>query len=133
MPSITTRLSVRTRNLFANAFSARHDKVTSVTAEADRRVRNVKNASGSPLTLIDASDYHDAGTETVFLFIKNNTTVANKFLYVKVGAQVVAKLKPGSYIMWPWYVASESIDVSVYSNDATNGVKCEYFAAKETT
>lgn len=133
MPSITTRLSLRTRNVFSNSFVNRFDKVTSVDAEADRRVKKVTAASGSPAMLVDATDYYDAGTETVFVFIKNVTSVADKFLYIKVGSQVVAKLKPNSYILLHWYVASASDDITVYSNDATNGVKVEYFAVKETT
>ena len=65
--------------------------------------------------------------------MKNTTTTASKFLYVKIGSQVAFKLKPGAYTMFPWYVNSASIDISVYSNDATNGVKVEYFAVIEST
>lgn len=133
MASIITRLSLRSKNLFSNALSARHDKVTAVGTDADRKIKTVKEASGSPLMLIDATDYHSAGTETVFVFIKNTTTTASKFLYVKIGSQIAFKLKPGAYALFPWYVNSSSIDINVYSNDATNGVKVEYFVVKEST
>ena len=132
MASIVTRLSIRSKNLFANSLSARHDKVHSVDADADRRIKTIKAASGSPFTLIDATDYFSSG-ETVFVFLKNVTTVASKFIYVKIGSQVIAKIKPGGYALIPWYVADGSTDLLVYSNDATNGVKVEYFAVKETT
>lgn len=133
MASITTRLSIRSKNLFTNSLTGRFDKVHSVGTDAERRVRTIKEASGAPATLIDASDYHSAGTETVFMFIKNSTGTAGKFLYVKIGSQIAFKLKPNAYTIFPWYVNSGSTDIMVYSNDATNGVKCEYFASKETT
>ena len=133
MASITTRLSLRTKNVFSNSFVTRHDKVTSVNAEADRRIKTIKAASGAPATLVDATDYHDAGTETVFVFVKNTTATNNKFLYIKIGSQVVAKLKPASYILLHWYVADASTDITIYSNDSTNGVKVEYFVVKEST
>ena len=82
--------------------------------------------------MIDATDYFSSG-ETVFVFLKNVTTVASKFIYVKIGSQVIAKIKPGGYALIPWYVADGSTDLLVYSNDATTGVKVEYFAVKETT
>tara|TARA_R110001592_G_scaffold30624_4_gene109394 strand:- start:5486 stop:5887 length:402 start_codon:yes stop_codon:yes gene_type:complete len=133
MAAIITRLSIRSKNLFANALSARHDKVTAVGTDADRRIKTIKEASGAPAVLIDASDYHSAGTETVFVFIKNTTTTASKYIYIKIGSQIVCKLKPGAYILFPWYVTSASLDVNVYSNDASAGVKVEYFAVLETT
>lgn len=133
MASIITRLSIRSKNLFANALSARHDKVTAVGTDADRRIKTIKVASGAPSILIDATDYYSAGTETVFVFIKNTTTTASKYIYIKIGTQIVCKLKPGAYTIFPWYVTSASLDVNVYSNDATNGVKVEYFAVLEST
>lgn len=133
MASIITRLSIRSKNLFSNALNARHDKVTAVGTDADRRIRTIKAASGDPEILIDATDYYSAGTETVFVFIKNTTTTASKYLYVKIGSQIVCKLKPGGYILLPWYVTSASTDISIYSNDASVGVKSEYFAVLETT
>ena len=48
MASIITRLSLRSKNLFSNALSARHDKVTAVGTDADRKIKTVKEASGSP-------------------------------------------------------------------------------------
>lgn len=133
MASIITRLSIRSKNLFSNALSARHDKVTAVGTDADRRIKTIKAASGAPAILIDASDYYTSGDETVFVFIKNTTTVASKYIYIKIGTQVAFKLKPGAYAIFPWYVNSASIDINVYSNDPSNGVKIEYFAVKETT
>jgi hypothetical protein len=133
MASIITRLSLRSKNLFSNALSARHDKVTAVKTDADRRVKTIKEASGAPAILIDATEYYSAGTETVFIFIKNKTTIADKYLYIKIGTQLAFKLKPGAYTVFPWYVASASIDVNIYSNDATAGVQVEYFAVEETT
>ena len=133
MASIITRLSIRSKNLFSNALSARHDKVTAVGTDADRRIKTIKVASGAPALLLDASDYHSTGEETVFVFIKNTTTTASKYIYVKIGSQVAFKVKPGGYTLFPWYVNSASIDISVYSNDSSNGVKLEYFAVKETT
>jgi len=133
MPSIVTRLSIRSKNLFTNGITGRYDKVTSVGQDADRRVRTIKEASGAPATLIDATDYHSAGTETVFMFIKNLTGTANKFLYIKIGSQIAFKLKPNGYTIFPWYVNSGSTDIMIYSNDASTGVKVEYFASKEST
>ena len=133
MASIVTRLSIRSKNLFSNALTGRFDKVTTVQQDADRRVKTIKEASGSPATLIDASDYHSDGTETVFVFLKNSTGTAGKFLYVKIGSQIAFKLKPNAYTIFPWYVNSGSTDLMIYSNDATNGVKAEYFVCQETT
>jgi len=133
MASIITRLSIRSKNLFANALSARHDKVTAVGTDADRRIKTIKVASGAPAILIDASEYYSAGTETVFVFVKNTTTTASKYIYIKIGSQLAFKLKPGAYAIFPWYVNSASIDINVYSNDASTGVKVEYFAVIEST
>lgn len=132
MASITTRLSVRSRNLFSNAIGARHDKSFAVSSDADRRIKTIKEASGSPAVLVDASDYYTSTDITLFVFIKNATSTANKNLFILVGSQIIARLKPGEYILWPWHVTSGSNDVKIYSNDATTGVKAEYFAAKMT-
>ena len=131
MASITTRLSVRSRNLFSNAIGTRHDKSFSVSSNADRRIKTVKEASGAPHTLIDASDYYSDTALSLFAFVKNVTTT-NKHIYVVIGSQVVAKLQPGEYMLFPWYVNSASNDFKVYSNDASIGVKVEYFAAQMT-
>jgi len=130
MASITTRLSVRSRNLFSNAIGTRHDKSFAVSSNADRRIKVIKEASGSPHTLIDASDYYSDTALTLFAFVKNVTSTANKYIYVVIGSQVVARLQPGEYMLFPWHVTSASNDFKVYSNDATNGVKVEYFAAQ---
>tara|TARA_R100001509_G_C4864125_1_gene214457 strand:+ start:1067 stop:1468 length:402 start_codon:yes stop_codon:yes gene_type:complete len=133
MASISTRLSVRSRNLFTNAIGARHDKTFNVTSDADRRIKTVKEASGSPALLIDASDYYTDTDITLFVFLKNGTSTNGKNLFILIGSQIIARIKPGEYLLLPWHVTSASADLKVYSNDATNGVKIEYFAAKMST
>ena len=132
MASITTRLSVRSRNLFSNAIGTRHDKSFAVSSDADRRIKTIKEASGAPAILVDASDYYSSAV-TLFVFVKNVTTTANKLIYAQIGSQVVARLQPGEYMLFPWYVASASVDFKVYSNDTSAGVKVEYFVAKMTS
>ena len=49
-----------------------------------------------------------------------------------IGSQLIARLQPGEYMLFPWHITSASNDLKVYSNDATTGVKVEYFAAQMT-
>lgn len=133
MASISTRLSVRSKNLFTNAIGTRHDKTFNVSSDADRRIKTIKEASGAPATLIDASDYYTDTDITLFVFLKNGTSTNAKNLFILIGSQIVSRIKPGEYIMLPWHITGSSADLKVYSNDATNGVKIEYFAAKMTT
>ena len=133
MPSIVTRLSLRSKNLFSNALATRHDKVTSVGSEVDRRIKSITAASGAPDMLIDASDYYVATPATMFVFLKNATSLSGKTLYVKIGTQLALRLKPGDFTILHWYIEDASADINIYSNDPTNGVKVEYFISAETT
>ena len=133
MASISTRLSVRSKNLFTNAIGTRHDKTFSVSSDADRRIKTIKEASGSPALLVDASDYYTDTDITLFVFLKNGTSTSGKNLFVLIGSQIIARIKPGEYVMLPWHITGSGADLKVYSNDATNGVKVEYFAAKMTS
>ena len=74
-----------------------------------------------------------AAMRTLFVFVKNATSTANKNLFILIGSQIIARLKPNEYILLPWHVMSGSNDVKIYSNDSTNGVRAEYFAAKMTS
>jgi len=133
MASISTRLSVRSKNLFTNAIGARHDKTFNVASDADRRLKTIKEASGSPALLIDASDYYTDTAITLFAFIKNSTSTSGKNIFIVIGSQVIARIQPGEYLLLPWHITSASSDLKVYSNDASLGVKVEYFAAKMTS
>ena len=46
-----------------------------------------------------------------------------------VGAQLIMRLSPGEYFMFPWFTQT-SDDFKVYSNDASVGVNLEYFIGK---
>ena len=132
MASITTRLNIRTKNVFTNALNLRHDKTFGIEADAERAVKIIKAASGAPYTLLAVADYIDTGDsdeETVFVFLRNRSVTTAKYLYIVIGAQEIIRLSPGQYCMFPWWTQA-SDDFKVYSNDASAGVNLEYFVGK---
>lgn len=128
MASINTRLSLKTKNVFTNTLNLRHDKTFGIDADAERAVKNIKAASGSPYTLLTVTDY-GGDDKNVFVFIRNRSTTAAKYIYIVIGVQEMIKLSPGQYCMFPWWTQS-SDNFKVYSNDASVGVNLEYFVAK---
>jgi len=128
MASINTRLTLKTKNVFTNTLNLRHDKTFAIDADAERAVKNIKVASGAPAVLLAVADY--GGTEkNVFIFLRNRSTTAAKYIYLMVGAQLIMRLSPGEYFMFPWFTQT-SDDFKVYSNDASVGVNLEYFIGK---
>jgi uncharacterized protein YbjT (DUF2867 family) len=128
MASINTRLTLKTKNVFTNTLNLRHDKTFAIDADAERAVKNIKAASGSPYTLLTVTDY-GGDDKSIFIFLRNRSTTAAKYLYIMVGAQLIMRLSPGEYFMFPWWTQT-SDDFKVYSNDPSNGVNLEYFVGK---
>jgi len=129
MASINTRLSLSTKNVFTNTLNLRYNKAFSIDADAERAVKTIKEASGAPLTLLSVSTY--GNEKNVFIFLRNRSATAAKYIYLMVGSQLIMRLSPGQYCMFPWFTQT-SDDFKVYSNDASNGVNLEYFIGKMT-
>ena len=128
MATINTRLTLKTKNVFTNTLNLRHDKTFAIAADAERAVKTIKVAADAPYTLLDEDDYGGADKQ-VFVFLRNRSVTAAKYIYIMIGAQLIMRLSPGEYCMFPWWT-QDNDDFKVYSNDASAGVNLEYFLGK---
>jgi len=135
MGTINTRLSIRTANTFRNVIALRHDKAYAVETRVDQGTRLItETSSGAPHTLASGSLYYDASetgatSNQVYIFIRNNTTVALKTITIQFNKNGtrddVIVLNAGEFTIFPWKCDAATDDIELFSNDST-GVKIEY-------
>lgn len=127
MATINTRLSVQSKNLFANALNQRVDKAYSVTSEVLKRTKKITvTSSGTAETILTVTEY--GADSSVFVYLRNRARATSKFIYVIIGAQQILRLAPGQYCLFPWRTESGD-DFKVYGNDS-NGIDIEYLVGK---
>ena len=123
MASINTRLQLQSKNLFSNSLNQRVDKSYNITSEVLKRTKNITvTTSGTAESILTVTEY--GADKNVFVFLRNRSTKAAKYIYVIIGSQQIMRLSPGQYTVFPWRTETGD-DFKVYGNDS-DGINIEY-------
>ena len=130
MATVTTKLTINSTDLLSDKLSiSQSDSWTSVT-QGGIQMEKITGTTGSPNTLYDASDWFalsggvDAAVKVYFM---NKDTTSTDYIYIRVGAVDVAKLRGGEFMWLPWDTSSSGMgDIKVWAT--TSGTLLEHGA-----
>ena len=130
MATVTTKLTINSTDLLSDSLSvSQSDSWTSVT-QGGIQMEKITGTTGSPTTLYDASDWFalSGGAEAaVKVYFMNKDTTSTDYIYIRIGAVDVAKLRGGEFMWLPWDTSSSGMgDIKVWAT--TSGTLLEHGA-----
>ena len=129
MATVTTKLSIISTDLLSDSISvSQSDSWTSVT-QGGIQVEKITGTTGSPNTLYAKATWAALSptTASVKLYLMNKDTTSTDYIYVRIGAVDVAKLRGGEFMWLPWDTDTGAAnDVKVWAT--TSGTLLEHGA-----
>ena len=130
MATVTTKLNINSSDLLSDSISiSQSDSWESVT-QGGIQMEKITGTTGSPQTLYVHGDWYTlsgSAEAAVKLYIKNTDTTSTDYIYIRVGAVDVAKLRGGEFMWLPWDTSSSGADdIKVWAT--TSGTLLEHGA-----
>lgn len=129
MATVTTKLTINSTDLLSDKLSvSQSDSWTSVT-QGGIQIEKITGTTGSPNTLYAKATWAALSptTASVKLYFMNKDTTSTDYIYVRVGAVDVAKLRGGEFMWLPWDTDTGAAnDVKVWAT--TSGTLLEHGA-----
>lgn len=130
MATVTTKLNINSSDLLSDSLSiSQSDSWTSVT-QGGIQSEKITGTTGSPTTLYVHGDWYTlsgSAEAAVKLYFMNKDTTSTDYIYIRIGAVDVAKLRGGEFCWLPWDTSSAgAADIKVWAT--TSGTILEHGA-----
>jgi hypothetical protein len=130
MATVTSKLTVSSTDLLSDSLSiSQSDSWTSVT-QGGIQLEKITGTTGSPQTLYVHGDWYvlsGSAEAAVKLYFMNKDTTSTDYIYIRIGAVDVAKLRGGEFCWIPWDTSSSgAADIKVWAT--TSGTLLEHGA-----
>ena len=129
MATVTTKLSINSTDLLSDSISISQSNSWTSATQGGIQMEKITGTTGSPNTLYTKATWAALSptTASVKLYFMNKDATSTDYIYVRVGAVDVAKLRGGEFMWLPWDTdTGAAADVKVWAT--TSGTLLEHGA-----